>query len=1368
MMYTLSWNCRGLGNVPAINALKRIIFLEHPQLVFLSETRLKVHEMDRIKQKIKMKNVVAVDCVGEGRKRRGGVALLWGEEIDVSINNFSFNHIDAQITSDEQGMWRFTGVYGHPEEDQKLKTGLLFEYLFKDQNEPWLCGGDFNLMMMSHEKQGGNDFRVNEAEILRKVVRDCNFEDLGYIGHDYTWTNNRGGEQNIQERLDRFLATPAWREKFPGTFVTHLSKRKLDHLPILCCARKLVDVTPKKRKCRLFRFEEMWLRDEHCEVVIENAWPGGGDFVSKMAQTTKKLGTWGRSKFGDFLKELADCRAKMENLMKETQTENVIAQMKALDYRMDELESREEMYWKQRSRQSWLQHGDKNTTFFHAKAKQRETRNNIVKLKDAAGNEYKDEDQITELLATFFEELFTTSGNVEVEEVLDMVDARISGEQITQLAAPFTGEEVYEAIFQMHPTKAPGPDGMSAIFFQKFWHIVGKDVVEKVLDILNNNGEIGSINQTYIVLIPKKKTCESPVDFRPISLCNVIYKMVSKVLANRLKLILPSVINESQSGFVPGRLITDNVLVAYECFHYLRKKTKGKKGYLGLKLDMSKAYDRVEWVFLEKMMMRFGFPDVYVRNVMKCVNSASFKLLVNGQPSREFTPSRGLRQGDPLSPFLFIMCAEGLSALLRDAEKKGSIHGIKIARQVDPISHLFFADDSLLFVRASEEEVEHVMDILTTYEAASGQKLNMDKSEMSFSRNIDLEKRNLLQMKLSFKAVEGHDKYLGLPTYIGSSKKQVFQVIQDRIWKKLKGWKENYLSQAGREVLIKSIAQAIPTYVMQCFSLPKSILNDIEKVCRNFFWGQKGEERKMSWVAWEKMYGAKKDGGMGFRNMQIFNKAMLAKQAWRVMNRSDTLMARVLKGKYYPKCSFWEAKASSNMSYTWRSILGAREVIEMGARRIIGNGATINIWKDPWVMTLPKGCVASLPSADEGCPQVVRELWQNREWNMGLLGSLFSHDEIAAIRRLQVPMFDSVDKWAWQHSKDGEFTVRSAYYMLLKEEKDNQAASSRRRDTFEWKRIWEAKLPPKIKHFAWRAVNEGLAVSTQLVKRGVDMETRCKMCGEKEESVLHALVTCAEAKRAWYLSPLRLEFVGDESRSFMAWCNSLHEKVRDMDWWTIFWSICWGLWLRRNGWVCESKQKRIEEVIQRAVEIIGEFEFAVEVGKLPSARPPLPTVWKPPEEGVYKVNSDAAMFTEGGVGLGGVVRDSMGDIVMSTCMKVTEEMEVVLAEALAVRHGLKIALEAGFVRLVLETDNISVFSKLKKGSSEATALGSILHDIHVLASSCLCVSFAFVKREGNGVAHALAKLSCNFEGPRVWMEEYPPEVHTAVLADLPA
>lgn len=380
---------------------------------------------------------------------------------------------------------------------------------------------------------------------------------------------------------------------------------------------------------------------------------------------------------------------------------------------MDELEAREELFWRQRSRHDWLKNGDKNTKFFHAKAKQREERNSIVSIVDGEGNNYVNEDQIVEAFVDHFENLFRSSQQVDVTPIIGKVQQRVSGDMCHMFGDPYTGEEVYEALLQMHPTKAPGPDGMCAFFNQKAWNYIGNDVISKVLEILNNGGDIKAINHTYIALIPKKKHYETPADYRPISLCNVMYKLVSKVLANRLKKVLPDIIHESQSGFVLGRLITYNILVAYECFHYLRKKKKGKATYLGLKLDMSKAYDRVEWVFLEEMIVKMGFPRAFIRATMSCVSTASFSILINGQPTRTFYPTRDLRQGDPLSPFLFILCAEGLSTLLRDAESKKEIHEVKIGKKVEPISHLFFADDSLLFIKANDEEVEKILDIFS-------------------------------------------------------------------------------------------------------------------------------------------------------------------------------------------------------------------------------------------------------------------------------------------------------------------------------------------------------------------------------------------------------------------------------------------------------------------------------------------------------------------------------------------------------------------------------------------------------------------------------------------------------------------------------
>ena len=545
----LCWNCRGLGSPRAINALKRIITLETPQMIFLSETKMKAWEMETIKNKVRGVHMVAVSCDGDGRKRRGGVALIWGGNVEIKIQSFSLNHIDAIICQEGREWWRFSGIYGHPETENKSKTGELLKGLHDASRLPWVCGGDFNLMLFSHEKKGGNVFDASEAEIFREAVERCGLIDLGFVGYDYTWSNNQGGEDNIQERLDRCLATMEWKNMFQGAFVSHLGKRKSDHVPILLTAAAGPRPQERKRRQKLFRFEECWMRDEKCVDVIREAWRQGGEVDRCVNNTARELQKWGKKHFGSIDKELSECRKQMSELVQDEPTEEVIAQMKALDARMDELEEREEVYWKQRSRQDWLQGGDKNTKFFHAKAQQRKDRNSIMQIKDEAGNMYDKEPEIEEIFVNFFEDLFTTGAQVDVQNVIDKVEVEVSIEKYHLLAAPFVGEEVKEALFQMHPSKAPGPDGMSAMFYQKFWGIVGRDVIEMVLGVLNNGEDIAKYNHTHLVLIPKKKLCETPKDYRPISLCNVLYKVVAKVLANRLKGVLPHIISENQSGF---------------------------------------------------------------------------------------------------------------------------------------------------------------------------------------------------------------------------------------------------------------------------------------------------------------------------------------------------------------------------------------------------------------------------------------------------------------------------------------------------------------------------------------------------------------------------------------------------------------------------------------------------------------------------------------------------------------------------------------------------------------------------------------------------------------------------------------------------
>ncbi len=282
-----------------------------------------------------------------------------------------------------------------------------------------------------------------------------------------------------------------------------------------------------------------------------------------------------------------------------------------------------------------------------------------------------------------------------------------------RLMSPFTHEEVRKALFQMHPSKAPGPDGMSALFFQKYWHVIGTDISIAVLDFLNFGRMLGSVNFTHIVLIPKVANPERITQFRPISLCNVLYKIASKVLVNKMKSMLPQVISDSQSAFVPGRMITDNVIIAFETLHYLKNLRGGKNHQMAVKLDMNKAYDRVEWGFLKAMMLKLGFYAKWVDIVMTCVTTVTYAVMVNGEPKGYVKPTRGLRQGDPLSPYLFLICAEGLSALLRKAERESLFRGISICRGGPRISHLFFADDSIIFCRASNNDCVALQNILT-------------------------------------------------------------------------------------------------------------------------------------------------------------------------------------------------------------------------------------------------------------------------------------------------------------------------------------------------------------------------------------------------------------------------------------------------------------------------------------------------------------------------------------------------------------------------------------------------------------------------------------------------------------------------------
>ena len=343
------------------------------------------------------------------------------------------------------------------------------------------------------------------------------------------------------------------------------------------------------------------------------------------------------------------------------------------------------------------------------------------------------------MVEAYFTNIFSSSNPTGFDEVLAGMLPMMTSEMNMRLDRQFTGDEVFKALNQMAPLTAPGPDGMSPIFYKTFWHIIGPDVTNVVLTTLNTGHVPEDLNTTFIALIPKIKEPKKVSDFRPISLCNVVYKLIAKVLVNRLKLALPYVVSDSQSAFLSGWLIPNNVLVAFETLHYLKRKTQRKLGFMALKLNMSKAYDRVEWEFLERAMIHLGFFGRFVNLIMSCIKTVSFSALLNRVPGGQFKPYRGLRQGDPLSPYLFLICAMGLQGLLHKAESDGVLRGVSICRNGPHVSHLFFTDDSVLFCRAKESEYQVILDILSVYEKGSRQKINRDKTNVFFSSNTPYE-----------------------------------------------------------------------------------------------------------------------------------------------------------------------------------------------------------------------------------------------------------------------------------------------------------------------------------------------------------------------------------------------------------------------------------------------------------------------------------------------------------------------------------------------------------------------------------------------------------------------------------------------------
>ncbi|KAA3459022.1 reverse transcriptase [Gossypium australe] len=655
---------------------------------------------------------------------------------------------------------------------------------------------------------------------------------------------------------------------------------------------------------------------------------------------------------------------------------------------------KKERYWEQRARENWLQLGDKNTSFFHKYASQRRRINCIQGLQRSDRSIATNESEIEEIARLYFSILFESKGVGDMEHILSGINACISDSMNQIMLNPYTEAEIIEALNGMGPTKALGSDGFPAIFYQKFWHIV-----------LNHGQSMEDINKTLLVLIPKTVAPTNLKNFRPISLCTV----------------LDACIDDSQSAFVPDRLITDNVLLAYEILHTLKNKRTGRKGSMALKLDMSKAYDRVEWPFIKGVMSRMGFADGFIELIFRCISSVQYSILSNGEEGARFRSTRGLRQGDPLSPYLFIFCGEGLSALMRLARQKGRIRGVKLVEMLH---------DCILFGDVSNRGINVLKEIFKEYEVCSGQCVNFEKSSVFFSSNVNDQERNLVCQALNVQNSNDPNKYLGLQSMVGRKRKLAFQVLKDRLKQRINSWSTRHISQGGREVFIKAILQAIPTYSMTCFLLPKSLCLELESIMNSFWWNKTNRKRGMHWCDWKPLRASKEEGGLGFRDLNSFNIVLLAKQGWHLLRHPNSLLARTLKAKYYKRSDFLNSRLGNLPSFTWKSLWSAKGLLLKGLGWRVGDGQKISVWDDRWV---PGGeLVNSQITSQNPSLGKVAELIDNNtmRWNEEVIFRTFAERDAERILCIPLSTRSHEDYVIWREEATGEYTVRSGHRIL--------------------------------------------------------------------------------------------------------------------------------------------------------------------------------------------------------------------------------------------------------------------------------------------------------------------------------------------------
>jgi ribonuclease HI len=510
-------------------------------------------------------------------------------------------------------------------------------------------------------------------------------------------------------------------------------------------------------------------------------------------------------------------------------------------------------------------------------------------------------------------------------------------------------------------------------------------------------------------------------------------------------------------------------------------------------------------------------------------------------------------------------------------------------------------------------------------------------------------------------------------------------------------------------------------------------------------------------MSWSKMGRGKERGGLGFRDLEIFNLALLAKQGWRLLQYPDTLVATIFREKYYPNGSFLESSLGWKPSYVWRSIRNSIPVLKEGLVWRVGDGASIRIWEDRWIPTpgshLVQSPVRALPSDAKVCALLDPDTnW----WNTSMVQSIFNEEEAHVICGMAVCPRRRKDHLVWAGTKHGDYTVRSAYHMVQENGiRDSGSCSNAQDMAVLWKQIWKIQCARVVKTFLWQACTNILPTKELLFKRHITADPLCPICGLVTETISHILWSCPSAKDVWMECSPKVHKCTSDAVDFIHVLENMMERV-DADQMHLFVTVARQLWLRRNAVVFGGAMVAPSDLVRRARE---QFEAVCDavVTPIPAiVASSLLTVWQPPPVGHVKINWDASISKQHHkMGVGIVVRDHAGKALVMACATKEFVNNPTMAEAVGAWLAVDLAKRLDLRNVLLEGDALEVVEAITKEGNCWTVYGQVVNDIKEELRTWQGWAFQHVSRRANGVAHQLAQLPFMHGVGREWRAEFP-------------